>query len=288
MDSCFQQKGDFELEVIVVDDHSTDGIDEVLTYYKSTYPDHFFYYTNPEKGGNSARNFGFSKSTGSIIQWLDSDDFIFPGKLKRQLTALNENAALDIVYCDWRMDFYKNQQFISSTLIRRHIAPDFLATLLENKEWNSTNSYLCRRSVCEELHQEGGWSVLTKVGQDREYFTNLAINGSNFYYVEGEYAVYNRWSSDTVSNKYTSRELAFESLRLNQLFFEKISKRDLGRKYRRILNAELVSICYYERGITIPRFFGPFAFSLSSLHWKKRVVSPLIYIKMCLKYFLKR
>lgn len=288
MDSCFQQKGDFQLEVIVVDDHSTDGIEKVLEQYKKDFPSEFFHYTNPEKGGNSARNFGFSISTGNFIQWLDSDDFIFPGKLKRQLEELNRFQEVDIVYSDWRMDFYKNQVFTHSKLVRRKPDEDFLATLLENKEWNSTNSYLCRRSVCQQLDASGGWSAITKVGQDREYFTQLALNGATFKYVEGEFAVYNRWSSDSVSNKFSSRELAFESLRLNQLFYLSVTKNHLGRKYQRILNAEIVSICYYERGISIPRFFSPFEISLGRLHWKMRLVTPLIYLKMCLKYYLKR
>lgn len=288
MDSCFQQTGDFKLEVIVIDDHSTDGIEEVLTHYKSIYPENFFYFSNPIKGGNAARNYGFEKSTGSIIQWLDSDDFIFPGKLKRQLAVLNENDGVDIVYCDWRMDFYKNQKFTNSTLIRRKPDGDFLATLLENKAWNSTNSYLCRRSVCDELHRQGGWSTLTKVGQDREYFTNLAINGASFKYVEGEFAVYNRWSSDTVSNRYTTRELAMESLRLNQLFFDRIRGFGLKKKYEWILNAEILSISFYEHQVVLPRFFSPFSIAYRTLHWKLRLVAPLIYIKICLKYLLKR
>lgn len=288
LDSCFQQKGDFQLEVIVVDDHSTDGVTQILEKYKTNFPTKFFNYINPGKGGNSARNFGFSKSSGTHIQWLDSDDFIFPGKLKRQLEELNRFQEVDVVYSDWRMDFYKNQEFTHSKLIRRKPDKDFLATLLENKQWNSTNSYLCRRSVCQQLAASGGWSEITKVGQDREYFTQLALNGATFKYVEGEFAVYNRWSSDSVSNKFSSRELAFESLRLNQLFFKKVVNQDLSRKYKSILNAEIVSICYYERGISIPRFFTPFDISFGTFHWKMRMVSPLIYLKMCLKYYLKR
>lgn len=288
LDSCLQQRGDFKLEIIVVDDHSTDGIKQILEKYKTDFPTNFFYYTNPGKGGNSARNFGFSKSTGSIIQWLDSDDFIFQGKLKRQLEELQQFQDIDIVYSDWRMDFYRNQKFTYSKPVRRKPYEDFLAILLENKQWNSTNSYLCRRSVCEKLDASGGWSAVTKVGQDREYFTQLALNGATFKYVSGEFAVYNRWSSDTVSNKYTSRELAFESLRLNQLFYKRIAKKIGFSKYRSILNAEIVSICFYERGISIPRFFSPFEISFRTLHWKMRLVAPLIYLKMCLKFYFNR
>ncbi len=288
LDSCFQQEGDFELEVIVVDDHSTDGVEPILQKYKQTYPDSFYYYTNPNKGGNAARNYGFLKSKGTFIQWLDSDDFIFPGKLKRQLKAFQVFPDVDIVYSDWRMDFYKNQEFRHSKLIRRNLDKDFLATLLENKDWNSTNSYLCRRSVCEQLDACGGWSAVTKVGQDREYFTHLALNGARFVYVEGEFSVYNRWSSDTVSNKYSSRELAFESLRLNQLFYKKVKELQLPKRYERILNGEIVSICYYEKGVSLPRFFSPFEISFGVLHWKMRLITPLVYVKMCLKYYLKR
>ena len=81
LESCLLQKGEFKLEIIVVDDQSTDESWGILQNYQSEYPLQVFIYKNPEKGGNQARQYGFSKSNGNYIQWLDSDDQLLEGKL---------------------------------------------------------------------------------------------------------------------------------------------------------------------------------------------------------------
>ena len=288
LESCFFQKGNFELEVIVVDDHSEEEVFRVLDHFKELYPSNFFYYSNPTKGGNAARNYGFLKSNGDFIQWLDSDDFILPNKLETQLHFFQANPLVDVVYSDWQMDFYKNEILSQSQIINGSSSNDFLAVLLENKKWNAMHSYLCKRSVCEQVNRDGVWSEITKVGQDREYFTQLAINGAKFAYCEGVFAIYNRWSAETVSNKYTSTEVANESLRLNHLFYKGIKAKNLSVKYLKILNAELISIFYYKKELILPRFFYPWEINLKSIHWKMRLITPVLYLKLFFKYFFNR
>lgn len=80
-------------ECIIVDDCSTDDTEAVIKKYVEA-DQRFFFYTRPAdmlKGANSCRNFGFSKSKGEYIKFLDSDDLITSEGLQRQSEILNAN-----------------------------------------------------------------------------------------------------------------------------------------------------------------------------------------------------
>jgi glycosyltransferase involved in cell wall biosynthesis len=72
------------LELIVVDDGSTDGIVDHL----SPYSDRILLVSQPNSGPSSARNTGVAHAKGEIIAFLDSDDTWEPTKLERQMTLM--------------------------------------------------------------------------------------------------------------------------------------------------------------------------------------------------------
>lgn len=68
-----------ELEVIVIDDKSTDGTYDVLLKLKKEYNDRFILLQNEKNGGLAyTRNFGVKKATGKYIGFIDSDDYVAP------------------------------------------------------------------------------------------------------------------------------------------------------------------------------------------------------------------
>jgi glycosyltransferase involved in cell wall biosynthesis len=74
------------LEVIVVDDGSTDDTPERF----ANPPERVRYIRKPNGGASSARNAGLIQATGDWIALLDSDDEWAPDKLKVQLDAMGE------------------------------------------------------------------------------------------------------------------------------------------------------------------------------------------------------
>jgi glycosyltransferase involved in cell wall biosynthesis len=63
------------IQVIVVDDHSTVSSEDIIEQYKSTM-DITYLYLKDERGPGGARNFGFQHAVGEYICFLDSDDWI--------------------------------------------------------------------------------------------------------------------------------------------------------------------------------------------------------------------
>ena len=74
-----------DLEVIVVDDGSTDDTGQVLG---EAFGHRIRYYAQPNQGASVARNKGISEARGEWIAFLDSDDFWEKDKLEWQLKAL--------------------------------------------------------------------------------------------------------------------------------------------------------------------------------------------------------
>lgn len=79
------------LEIIVVDDHSTDNsVSIVENLINETGNQLIRVLKNPQKGVSAARNYGVSKSKGDWIAFLDSDDQWTPQKLEMEIPYLSE------------------------------------------------------------------------------------------------------------------------------------------------------------------------------------------------------
>lgn len=75
--SVLEQRGDFELEYLVVDGGSTDETLSILKRYR----DRLAYVSEPDRGQSDAINKGFARATGEVVAWLNSDDVYLPGAL---------------------------------------------------------------------------------------------------------------------------------------------------------------------------------------------------------------
>ena len=248
---------EFIKEIIIVDDFSTDNSLDILENYELKYPKLIRIVSNKEKGGNNARNYGFSLSSGNYIQWLDSDDQLLPNKFEDQLAAFKQNKSVDIVYSDWRLDTYNNEGKIQQSEHKKHKAyDDFLYQLLIDN-WSVPNTYLLRREIAEKLHAIKAWNPETKVLQDREYFTMAAILGAKFIYVPGFFSIYNRWNKFSVSA--ANKILRYENMyklycRLEEaLKSSNILNRDKIFQYQKILSTQKILLNVYGYSLSIKK-----------------------------------
>lgn len=113
IDSVLTQTYD-PVDIIVVDDGSTDESARVVQSFGSLVR----YCQQPQSGPSAARNRGVEVADGEWIAFLDADDLWEPEKVRKQLAALAEHGAVDMV-------FGYVQQFYSPELpdeIRRTIS----------------------------------------------------------------------------------------------------------------------------------------------------------------------
>jgi glycosyltransferase involved in cell wall biosynthesis len=95
IDSVLQQEG-VSLEVILVDNKSSDNTLVILNQYREVHPDFIKVLSESKKGAPAARNTGLKAATGIWVQFLDADDEIQDGKLKRQIDIASKSGA-DII-----------------------------------------------------------------------------------------------------------------------------------------------------------------------------------------------
>lgn len=104
LDSLFAQTL-AEIEIIIVDDGSTDGSSAILKRYEEKFPDKLTVFCTDNKGVSSARNTALKYAQGEYIQFVDADDYISPDTCDRLYQAAKANDC-DIVICD-RYDVYE-------------------------------------------------------------------------------------------------------------------------------------------------------------------------------------
>jgi glycosyltransferase involved in cell wall biosynthesis len=85
------------IEYILVDGGSTDGSLEIIEKYR---PRFAWWVSELDSGQAEAINKGFSRATGEIIAWLNSDDLYLPGAISQAVAALSSNPGLGFVYGD--------------------------------------------------------------------------------------------------------------------------------------------------------------------------------------------
>jgi glycosyltransferase involved in cell wall biosynthesis len=86
------------VEVIVVDDGSTDGSGDVA----SAYGPHVTVVRQDNRGLSAARNAGIAHAHGDLLQFLDADDRLLPEKAETALAVFDADAAAGIVYSGCR------------------------------------------------------------------------------------------------------------------------------------------------------------------------------------------
>ena len=92
LDSIFvHQKISHEIEVIAVNDGSTDGSGDILNEYKKQYD--FILFEQDSSGPGGARNTGIKAARGKYLLFVDSDDYLVPGSLDQLLSYLAKTDA---------------------------------------------------------------------------------------------------------------------------------------------------------------------------------------------------
>lgn len=83
------------IEIVVVDDGSTDGTKSILSGYENIYDNLKILYCS-HKGSSAARNIGLDNCSGEFVAFLDCDDTIRAGFIKEGIEQISKNADLYI------------------------------------------------------------------------------------------------------------------------------------------------------------------------------------------------
>lgn len=93
LQSIADQKTNFDFEILVSDDCSSDGTQEIINEFSRTYGGNIKLFLQ-EKNLNPYKNLLFvhAKAVGQYVSHIDGDDYMLPGKLQSQVDHLDNNA----------------------------------------------------------------------------------------------------------------------------------------------------------------------------------------------------
>ncbi len=161
LDSVFAQTYR-PIELIVVDDGSTDDTQPVLSAWSKTHESAAFnvkLILQSNQGAQVARNRGLSESSGEYIQFLDSDDELLEYKIAAQTELLKRTGA---DYCYGRTEIVGKDGKVAS--LQGKPRQDGGPWIAEHA-WH-TNSPLFLRRVCTAI---GPWDISLSGCQEYEY-----------------------------------------------------------------------------------------------------------------------
>jgi len=111
------------LELIVVDDGSTDDTPQILASYGDRI--RAIYQTNG--GVGAARNRGIAEARGEYVAFLDSDDIWLPAKLEKEIALFDADPDLGLVHCGAEtFDNSGKILFVSLSGCEGWVGPDLL------------------------------------------------------------------------------------------------------------------------------------------------------------------
>jgi glycosyltransferase involved in cell wall biosynthesis len=240
-----------DLEIIVVDDGSTDG---TLRQVQTVRDDRLRAYACIHQGLSATRNRGLEHARGQFISFIDADDLWTPDKLQSQLDALQSNESAGVAYSwtvfieqDGGFLFAKEPMYFEGNVYPQLLRSCFIA---------SGSNVLLRRSCVDSV---GLFDTSLRSAEDWEYWLRAATSWR--FVVVPRYQILYRVSARSMSSDVETIE------RANEMVLDRALKTS-PLELQNLRNECLANLKQYVGFLYLTRAVGP--------HYKKTAGRKLI------------
>ena len=171
-----------QVEIIVVNDGSSDATAEVASLYKGR----IRYIEQTNRGLSAARNAGLRIATGDYLHFLDADDFIRPGMYGVMVRALQLNQSAVAASC--RCRFVNIEGADDGEYPERKKSGDFFHDLLAANQWPPL-AHLVRKAAIDKA---GEFDPEMNPCEDWDMWLRIIANGGAIVGVDKTFAAYRR------------------------------------------------------------------------------------------------
>lgn len=250
IDSCLAASG-LSVEVVVVDDGSSDAtVAELSSRYGASGTRNLMgdncviWCVQPNSGACVARNRGLDMAIGQFVKFLDSDDWLNPGALEKEVCFARDTGA-DVIVTGWEELDNDDSGELRRTV---HAAPRMDRgiddMLLGRGPITTTGLY--RRTAVRHL----SWNPSCRKAQDWEWAWAVALSGARFRSLDISSFVYDRRGDNRIGTDPCALELAVkERQRILAMVELRLAELDQLTTERRHLLANY----YYKDRLTLCR-----------------------------------
>lgn len=203
LDSCLTQTYR-NIEIIVVDDGSTDNSFEIARRFESSIVK---VYRESNLGACAARNHAFSRSSGDYMVYLDADDIISPSFIEEHIMRLCDTDGRCVSFGKWdkfRLSI-KEATFPLRPFYKDYKNPfQLLIDLWETGGMLQTSCYMVSRQL---VNGAGGWRENLLMNQDGDFFSRILMIASEAYFVPNAKVYYRVGEYSTVSKANSEKKL---------------------------------------------------------------------------------
>ena len=181
-----QKNNNFDLEIIVVDDRSTDNTWAVLTNMTKEH-DFILIRTPSNSGPSTARNLALKKASGDWINFLDGDDYLLPGKIAIQLECFNKHPMASVIYTDCLIKTSKQIEDIPLSQLWPP-AQGQIYTHLLLRNCIALHAGLVEASIAKRYK----FDESLRTAEDYDFWLRIAHDENEFVYIDQPLVVYRR------------------------------------------------------------------------------------------------
>ena len=202
------------IEIIIVEDCSTDNSKEILNEYKK-YNNVKIIYNKKNSGLSYSRNIGLENATGKYIGYVDSDDYIDLDFYEKMMNNIIKNKS-DIVICDIKTVYENTGDIILNKVCKNDTSKiNIINNGLAAACWNK----VYKKEVIEKYPFEVG-----KINEDIAVVIPSIINANNVSYEENCYYYYVQRNNSIQNSNFNDKK--FDIFNGVELTLERIKNTD--------------------------------------------------------------
>ncbi|WP_323735616.1 glycosyltransferase family 2 protein [Methanosphaera sp. ISO3-F5] len=180
-----------DIEIICVDDMSTDTTPDIIKYYQRKDKRIKYYPLKEKQGSGGCRNYALTKARGKYIQYVDSDDFLDLNALKELYEIAEREKTQILMYKATSYNHNENKFFIENYYDMKELS-HHLNKLMGIKEYDSD---IFRTAVVpwNKLYLKSFLTSLNVkfpehlIHQDNPFFFETTLNADRIFFIEKYY-----------------------------------------------------------------------------------------------------
>jgi glycosyltransferase involved in cell wall biosynthesis len=260
IECALAQKIDFEYEIIIGEDCSTDSTREICLQYQKKYPDIIRVITSDKNVGLMDNWYRSVKAArGKYIAGCGGDDYWHDSeKIREQVHVLENNSCYGMVHSDFDCYHQNSGKTIKNYMRRKNykhneVKNNQLEMLISQKTPIKASTVMFRKNIFEKFYDKKLFDEKKFMMEDTPFYIEVAANYKIFY-INKSFVTYRKMAESLTKseNKFKSLHFWISDSEMYLYFCEKYKIIDSIKKYhKKNLLKRNLQLAFYSKNITL-------------------------------------